>query len=121
MSVILKESNCFLKNHLSDEWVELCDDQIMEEEAPDIESCLEICKNDGSCARANWYPGINIGLCRMFTIGAVECQQDRGEPQHQGARRVVNKKSMSPTSRTPGLGVFDEKAHYIKRQNLCRI
>ena len=101
--------------------MELCDDQIMEEEAPDVESCLEICKNDGSCARANWYPGIDIGLCRMFTIEAAECQQDRGEPQHQGSRRVINRKSMSPTSRTPSLEVFDAKAHNIMRHNLCRI
>ena len=67
----------------------------MAEKAVDAETCLDICKNDVSCARANWYQRTDIGLCRMFTIGAAECKQDRGEPQNESARRVVNQQSMS--------------------------
>ena len=72
----------------SDDWVQLCDgrpwyDQLMAREALDGETCLELCKNHKSCAKANWHKNDNdIGLCRMFTIGAAACQQNEDKPEY---------------------------------------
>ena len=77
-----------LKILSSDDWVQLCDgrpwyDQLMAREALDGETCLELCKNHKSCARANWYKNDDdIGLCRMFTIGAAACQQNEEKSEY---------------------------------------
>ncbi len=77
---------------MSDEWVELCDPKYGNQwalDGLDIESCLDKCKNDSMCARANWYEDASenadhiglgfglspLGLCRMFRIGAGACEQ----------------------------------------------
>ena len=77
-----------MKIFLSDDWVELCDarpwyDQLMTKEAFDGETCLEICKNHKSCAKANWYKtDADIGRCRMFTMGAAACDKSGNKPEY---------------------------------------
>ena len=77
-----------MKILLSDDWVELCDarpwyDRLMVKEAFDVETCLEICKNHKSCAKANWFKSDqDIGLCRLFTIGAAAYDSNEDRPEY---------------------------------------